>query len=92
MDNMKDVQWKHNIWGSLVLGQSQKIVLQSLITSHVFPGNVRDQPKQKGKGLVILLHSSPGSGKILTAETAAESSYKALISTSLGELNKDNIP
>lgn len=88
---MDDIQWKRSLWDSLILGPSQKTVLQALVTSHNFPDNARDQPEQKGKGLVILLHGSPGSGKTLTAETAAEGSQRALISTSLGELNRDNI-
>jgi ATP-dependent 26S proteasome regulatory subunit len=46
--------------------------------------------RQKGKGLVVLLYGTPGSGKTLTAETAAEGSGKALIMTSLGELNKED--
>lgn len=92
IDKMETVEWKQNMWDSLILSQSQKTVLQALVTSHSFPDNARDQPEQKGKGLVILLHGSPGSGKTLTAETAAEGSQRALISASLGELNRDNIP
>lgn len=91
LDDTEEVQWKANMWDSLILSSEQKMVLQALVTSHRFPGNARDQPEQKGKGLVILLHGTPGSGKTLTAETAAEASQKALISTSLGELNKDNM-
>lgn len=92
VDSTKDVKWKQNVWETLILSDEQKRVLQALVTSHSFPENARDQPEQKGKGLVILLHGSPGSGKTLTAETSAEGSQKALVSTSLGELNKDNIP
>lgn len=91
LDNTKEVQWKKDMWDSLILNQKQKLVLQALVTSHWFPNNARDQPEQKGKGLVILLHGTPGSGKTLTAETAAEATHKALVATSLGELNKDNM-
>lgn len=91
LDNMKEVQWKEDIWDALILNHKQKLVLQALVTSHWFPDNPRDQPEQKGKGLVILLHGTPGSGKTLTAETAAEATQKALVATSLGELNKDNM-
>lgn len=92
IDKMKDVEWKQSMWDSLILSPTQKKVLQALVTSHTFPDNARDQPEQKGKGLVILLHGAPGSGKTLSAETAAEGSQRALISSSLGELNRDNIP
>ncbi|CEJ58536.1 hypothetical protein PMG11_07190 [Penicillium brasilianum] len=75
---------------SLIVGDRQKLVLQSLVTSHLYPDDARDQMRQKGKGLVVLLYGTPGSGKTLTAETAAEGTRKALIMTSLGELNKED--
>ena len=93
------------MWESLILEQEQKQLLQALVTSHVYPEDTRNQPEQKGKGLVILLwvlvilshcafaygesrHGTPGSGKTLSAETAAEMSKKALMYTSMGTLNK----
>lgn len=90
MDNIKDVHWKKNGWDSLILSDEQKLVLQALVNSHSFPDNPRDQPEQKGRGLVMLLYGTPGSGKTMTAETSAEASERPLIATSLGELNKDD--
>ncbi|KAJ2996046.1 hypothetical protein NUW58_g1095 [Xylaria curta] len=55
-----------------------KLVLEVLVTSHSYPENARDQPEQKGKGLVVLLHGSPGSGKTLSAESSAELTHRAL--------------
>ncbi|KAH0563096.1 hypothetical protein GP486_002338 [Trichoglossum hirsutum] len=92
IDNISSVQWKEKAFESLVMGESQKLVLRALVSSHTYPNNARDQTQQKGKGLVVLLHGSPGSGKTLTAECAAESCEKALLSTTIGELNKENIP
>lgn len=92
VDNTSEVEWKQDVWGQLILSAEQKEVLEALVSSHRFPENARDQPEQKGKGLVILLHGTPGSGKTLTAETAAEGSHRALISASIGELDKDKIP
>ena len=91
VDRLSRVHWKKDTWDTLVLSDKQKLVLQALVTSHRYPSNARDQPDQKGKGLVILLHGTPGSGKTLTAETSAEGTKKALISTSLPELNKDSM-
>ncbi|KAI1340418.1 P-loop containing nucleoside triphosphate hydrolase protein [Xylariaceae sp. FL0016] len=88
VENIKDVSWKPNAWGSLVLPDKEKLLLRSLVTSHEFAKSPRDAMLQKGKGLVVLLHGTPGSGKTLTAETAAEGSRKALVSTSIGELNR----
>ncbi|KAL0937400.1 AAA family [Colletotrichum truncatum] len=89
VENIGSVQWKTYVWDSLILEESQKLVIRALITSHAYPDNPRNQPEQKGKGLVILLHGTPGSGKTLTAELAAEGKQTALISASLGELNKE---
>ncbi|KAI8961404.1 P-loop containing nucleoside triphosphate hydrolase protein [Daldinia sp. FL1419] len=88
VDYIRDVEWDANAWDSLVLPDKEKHILRALISSHTYSKNPRDSMQQKGKGLVILLHGTPGSGKTLTAETAAEGSKKALVSTSVGELNK----
>ncbi|XXG94863.1 hypothetical protein Hte_001122 [Hypoxylon texense] len=88
VDHIRDVDWNPDAWDSLVLPGKEKHLLRALISSHSYPGAPRDAMQQKGKGLVILLHGTPGSGKTLTAETAAEGTKKALVSTSMGELNK----
>jgi type II secretory ATPase GspE/PulE/Tfp pilus assembly ATPase PilB-like protein len=67
VDLLSEVNWNKKAFDNLILKDAQKLVLQALVTSHAFPDNARDQPLQKGKGLVILLHGSPGSGKTLTA-------------------------
>jgi len=90
LTQIRDVEWKRDRFDSLVMKDSQKTLLQALVSSHAFPENPRDQTQQKGKGLVILLHGSPGSGKTLTAECVAEMTEKALFSTSMAELNKHN--
>ncbi|KAF2660225.1 P-loop containing nucleoside triphosphate hydrolase protein [Lophiostoma macrostomum CBS 122681] len=87
---VRDVAWDNKSIDSLVMQEDHKKLLQALVSSHSFPENPRDQTMQKGKGLVILLHGSPGSGKTLTAECCAEITGKALLSTSLAELNKEN--
>ncbi|KAF4946772.1 hypothetical protein FGADI_10976 [Fusarium gaditjirri] len=81
-----------NAWSSLILDQEQKQVLRALVMSHKHPEKPRNQSEQKGKGLVVLLHGTPGSGKTLSAETAAEMSEKALLSTSLSDLNRYDSP
>ncbi|KAI9692396.1 MAG: hypothetical protein M1822_006627 [Bathelium mastoideum] len=87
---ISDVEWNSNSFDKLILQESQKTLLRALVSSHAFPPNPRDQTQQKGKGLVVLLHGSPGSGKTLTAECSAELTHKALLSTSMAELNKEN--
>lgn len=90
VDNLGDPGWKEDVWEALILPRKDKLVLKALVTSHQYPDNSRDQPEQKGKGLVVLLHGSPGSGKTMTAETAAEGSQRVLISSSMSDLNKWN--
>ena len=85
---ISEVPWQKNCFDNLVMQEKQKKLLQALVSSHKFPDNPRDEMQQKGKGLVILLHGSPGSGKTLTAECTAEIMGKALFSTSTAELNK----
>ncbi|KAI9703047.1 MAG: hypothetical protein M1820_006038 [Bogoriella megaspora] len=87
---ISNISWNSSSFDSLILEERQKALLQALVSSHSFPGSGRDQTQQKGKGLVILLHGTPGSGKTLTAECSAEITQKALISTSMAELNKYN--
>ncbi|KAK6833536.1 hypothetical protein PG987_008230 [Apiospora arundinis] len=89
-EGIDEVEWQPDAWDSLILGEKEKLVLRSLVTSHQYSDRARDQMLQKGKGLVMLLHGAPGSGKTLTAEIAAEGTKKALIMTSVGELNKNN--
>jgi hypothetical protein len=54
-DGLREVAWKDDAWKALILDEEEKTVLQALVTSHRYPGNARNQPEQKGKGLVILL-------------------------------------
>ncbi|GAW21350.1 hypothetical protein ANO14919_108690 [Xylariales sp. No.14919] len=91
LTNLSPVKWKDDIWDKLILEEEQKLVLQALVTSHSYPENARDQPEQKGKGLVILLHGSPGSGKTLSAESSAELTRRALISTSMASLDTERL-
>ncbi|KAI1123929.1 P-loop containing nucleoside triphosphate hydrolase protein [Nemania abortiva] len=92
VDHLRPVRWKDDAWDKLILEEEQKQVLQALVTSHSYPENARDQPEQKGKGLVILLHGSPGSGKTLSAESSAELTQRALISASMASLDPERSP
>jgi hypothetical protein len=67
VDFLSPVDWKSNALDSLILPAPQKRLLQGLVTGHKFPERARDGIGLKGKGLVVLLHGAPGSGKTLTA-------------------------
>ena len=67
IDQLSDINWQSNPMDALILPHTQKKVLQALVASHIFPADARDEWGIKGKGLVVLLHGTPGTGKTLTA-------------------------
>ncbi|XMA16702.1 hypothetical protein WAI453_009493 [Rhynchosporium graminicola] len=86
VDALGEVGWQKDAMESLILPTPQKKLLKGLISGHEYPERARDETKLKGKGLVILLHGSPGSGKTLTAEMTAEHTQRPLLNISTGEL------
>ncbi|KAF2150286.1 P-loop containing nucleoside triphosphate hydrolase protein [Myriangium duriaei CBS 260.36] len=90
LEHLQDVPWKLDAFDELILPSLQRDLLEGLVSSHQFMDDVRDETKQKGKGLVVLLHGPPGCGKTMSAECSAEITQKALFSTSMSELNKFN--
>ncbi|KAI1433728.1 P-loop containing nucleoside triphosphate hydrolase protein [Xylaria sp. CBS 124048] len=91
VDKIHDAEWKPSTWDALILPEKQKGLLRSLVVSHQYSENPRDRSPQKGRGLVILSHGTPGTGKTLTVEAIAEVSKKAILSASIGELRNTNI-
>ncbi|KAK3374250.1 P-loop containing nucleoside triphosphate hydrolase protein [Lasiosphaeria ovina] len=92
IDGISEISWNESALDTMVLSQERKSLLKALVLCHDFKDQARDEAKQKGKGLVMLLHGSPGSGKTLTAESAAEATKRALLTATIGELNRDDIP
>jgi AAA+ superfamily predicted ATPase len=86
VDNILPVEWESNPMNALILPEAQRRLIRSLVTSHTFPDQARDESALKGKGLILLLHGSPGSGKTLTAELVAEQTKRPLLKLSTGEL------
>jgi AAA+ superfamily predicted ATPase len=86
VNNLKPVVWKDDPMETLILPNAQRRLIKSLVTSHRFPDQARDESALKGKGLIMLLHGSPGSGKTLTAEVVAEQTKRPLLKLSTGEL------
>jgi SpoVK/Ycf46/Vps4 family AAA+-type ATPase len=86
LDNILPTEWKSNPMDALILPEAQRRLIRSLVTSRTFPDQARDESALKGKGLIMLLHGSPGSGKTLTAELVAEQTKRPLLKLSTGEL------
>ncbi|KAF8245721.1 P-loop containing nucleoside triphosphate hydrolase protein [Wilcoxina mikolae CBS 423.85] len=89
IDHITDLEWMPDALDALILPDAPKKVISSLVSSHKFPERTVDQQELKGKGLVCLLHGTPGSGKTLTAELVAEHTKRALIVITSGELGTD---
>lgn len=63
IDSLQDIEWAASAMDKLILPDAQRRLIRSLVTSHRFPEQARDEAYLKGKGLIVLLHGSPGSGK-----------------------------
>ncbi|KAJ7458501.1 P-loop containing nucleoside triphosphate hydrolase protein [Mycena latifolia] len=88
IDGFSEIRWNEASFDRLVLADSSKKLIRALVTSHLREeGNKFDDIiKGKGRGLVTVLHGSPGVGKTLTAECIAEYSHRPLYVVSSGDL------
>ncbi|KAK0504201.1 P-loop containing nucleoside triphosphate hydrolase protein [Armillaria luteobubalina] len=87
MDRLQDVVWSDEAFNSLVLGETQKILIHALVKQHAArAAQYDDIVHGKGKGLIGLLSGKPGCGKTLTAEAVAEVTRRPLYVVSAGEL------
>ncbi|KAK3059010.1 hypothetical protein LTR09_000576 [Extremus antarcticus] len=87
VDDLEPIAWSDEAIDRLVMDKRQKKVLSSLISSPVFMDAAEgDVIGWKGRGLVMLLHGQPGTGKTLTAESVCESLKRPLYIVSGGEL------
>jgi hypothetical protein len=62
MDHVEDVPWNKNAFRRLVLKKEKKDTIQALVTVHLTTAQNMDVVENKGNGLIILLHGSPGTG------------------------------
>ena len=75
VDDIKDIMWDKDVFNHhLVLEEEKKELIEALVTVHLksHATTRADFMAGKGEGLLILLHSGPGTGKTLTAESVTE--------------------
>ncbi|KAK7548787.1 putative AAA family ATPase [Phyllosticta citricarpa] len=89
---IREIEWNEGAFDSLVLPPNDKSIVKALVSSHKFHAaeTIDDVVQGKGKGLVFVLHGSPGVGKTLTAEGIADFLKCPLYAVSAGELGTDS--
>ncbi|KAK5075645.1 hypothetical protein LTR70_010080 [Exophiala xenobiotica] len=92
VDALTPIEWNTSCFEQLVLPTSQKELVQALVAEHTQRQSHQggkgfdDIVKNKGLGLILVLHGPPGVGKTLTAECVAEFSKRPLYIVSSGDL------
>jgi hypothetical protein len=67
VDNISDVQWQKRAFERLVLPSRMKELIKALIMDRKTEKTSSDLFYGKGRGLIMLLHGGPGTGKTLSA-------------------------
>ncbi|KAH0420931.1 ATPase [Colletotrichum camelliae] len=91
VSSVKEIELNEGAFSSLVLPENYKKLLRAFMESQLqFKNDFDDFVAGKGKGIVILLSGSPGTGKTLTVESVAEVLKAPLYSLSAGDLGTDS--
>lgn len=89
-ESLRAIERQDNAWQDLEIPVGHKNIVQSLIDTHFSQDKARDTQfdlvRDKGKGVIILLHGVPGVGKTATAECVAASNQRPLLPITCGDL------
>lgn len=77
-ERITDVEWNEDAFRKVVMNNKAKDLIQALVSNQLASEASTDLIENKGNGLILLLHGSPGTGKTLTAEGVAEITKKPL--------------
>lgn len=66
-----------------------KELIEALVSKQIAAEASTDLIKNKGSGLIMLLHGSPGTGKTFTAESVAELARKPLYPVTCGDIGTE---
>ncbi|RSM13182.1 hypothetical protein CEP52_002042 [Fusarium oligoseptatum] len=86
---IRDVVWNDKAFGNLVADEDMKELILALVTNQLDTEKGTDLIDNKGNGLIMLLHGSPGTGKTFTAESVAEMARKPLYPVTCGDIGTD---
>jgi SpoVK/Ycf46/Vps4 family AAA+-type ATPase len=85
VDRIVDILWNVTAFESLVTDDRTKELIHALVTNQLAAEKATDLISGKGNGLIMLLHSGPGTGKTFTAESVAEIAQKPLYRVTCGD-------
>lgn len=89
VDHIREVPWNEEAFNNLVFDDDMKEIILALVTNQLDSSKGTDLIETKGKGLIMLLHGSPGTGKTFTAESVAEISRKPLYPVTCGDMGTE---
>ncbi|RYP70581.1 hypothetical protein DL771_005400 [Monosporascus sp. 5C6A] len=89
VDQIRDVTWNEQAFRSLVADEDMKEIILALVTNQLAAETATDLIDNKGNGLIMLLHGSPGTGKTFTAESVAEIAKKPLFPVTCGDIGTE---
>ncbi|KAH8664768.1 P-loop containing nucleoside triphosphate hydrolase protein [Ilyonectria robusta] len=87
--HLHEIQWNKKAFEQLVLDPHKKELVEAMVRIHLSSTASPDMIEGKGKGLIILLHGGPGTGKTLTAESVAELAERPLYRVTCGDIGTD---
>ncbi|RSL55289.1 hypothetical protein CEP53_007159 [Fusarium sp. AF-6] len=89
VDQIRDVVWNDRAFNNLVADEDMKELILALVTNQLETEKGTDLIDNKGNGLIMLLHGSPGTGKTFTAESVAEIAKKPLYPVTCGDIGTE---
>ncbi|KAM0436595.1 hypothetical protein ACHAPT_002303 [Fusarium lateritium] len=89
VDQIRDVVWNEKAFRTLVADEDMKELILALVTNQLETEKGTDLIDNKGNGLIMLLHGSPGTGKTFTAESVAEIARKPLYPVTCGDIGTE---
>jgi SpoVK/Ycf46/Vps4 family AAA+-type ATPase len=87
--NISKVEWYKTAFTRLVLPSRTKDLIRAMIVDRKVEAHSSDIFYGKGKGLIMLLHGAPGTGKTLSAESVAEVAEKPLHRVTCGDIGTE---